>query len=254
MLWLKKDEDLLSGIKARFLQRIYKKAVSVLLVTLFRTIILYVFVIVALRIMGKRQIGDMQPGELVITILISELASMPIQDTTQPVINGILAIFTLVVLEIIISFISMKFTPAHRIINGRSAVLIKDGVINQKLMKTMRVTVTDLMEVLRGQDVFDISEVAYAILETNGQLSILLKSACQPVTREEAGIKTDGEQIKVLVVNDGVIIEEGLRLAEINRSDVEKEIKKQGLRLGQVFLMTADTKGGFYTVKKDESI
>lgn len=222
-----------------------------MLVTLFRTVILYIVVILSLRIMGKRQIGDLQPGELVITILISELAAMPIQDTSQPVITGVLAIFTLVVMEILVSFLAMKCRPLHRLINGRSGVLIRDGKIDQRMMKTMRVTVSDLLEQLRGQNVFDISEVAYAILETNGQISVMLKKESRPLTVSDAGVQAAGGGFGALVVSDGVVIEEGLRLAGISRADVERAARRQGLTVRDIFLMTADSTGRFYTIKKE---
>ena len=204
-------------------------------ITIFRTALLYIAAIIALRVMGKRQIGDMQPGELVITILISELAAIPIQDTTQPVVSGVIAIFMLVVL-----------------INGRSAVIIEDGVINQKLMRQMRVTVSDLLEVLRGQGVFDLSKVAYAILETNGSLSILLKAADQPATAGDVGAGGSYEGIGALVINDGVVFDEGIRLAGSDRKTVFSILKKQGLDPDRVFLMTLCKNGEHYIVERQE--
>ena len=142
-------------------------------------------VIFAIRIMGKRQIGDMQPGELVITILISEIAAIPIQDLNQPVMTGVVAVFTLVFLEIAVSAITMKCLPLRRFFYGDSAIIIKDGVLDQKKLRSLRVTGPDLLEVLRGQQIFDINDVAYAILETNGNLSVMLKSGAQNVTVDD---------------------------------------------------------------------
>ena len=222
-------------------------------ITVFRTALLYVAAIVALRVMGKRQIGDMQPGELVITILISELAAIPIQDTTQPVVSGIIAIFMLVVLEVLVSFAAMKLTTIRRLINGRSAVIIEDGVINQKLMRQMRVTVSDLLEVLRGQGVFDISKVAYAILETNGSLSILLKAKDQPATAGDVGADGSYEGLGALVINDGVVFDEGIRLADSDRSTVFSILKKRGLDPKRVFLMTMCKSGDHYIVERQKN-
>lgn len=224
-----------------------------MLAILFRTVIFYFVVIFSLRIMGKRQIGDMQPGDLVVTILISELASMPIQDTNLPVVSGVLAILTLVIMEIFVSFLSMKLAPLHRLINGRSGVLIRDGVIDQKLMKSMRVTVEDLLEELRLQNIFDISQVAYAILETNGQISVLLKGEARPMTVGDAGLQPSHGGICALVVSDGVVIDGGLRLAGIDRKAVEKAAKKQKVKLQDIFLMTADPEKGYTIIKKEEA-
>ncbi|MCI8361015.1 MAG: DUF421 domain-containing protein [Clostridiales bacterium] len=221
-----------------------------MLVTLLRTVILYIFVILGLRIMGKRQIGDMQPNELVITILISEIAAIPIQDINAPVVNGIIAIFMLVVLEILISFLSMKSAHARQLINGKSAVIVKDGQMDQKLMKQMRVTVADLMEVLRIQNVFHIDQVAYAILETNGKLSVLLKPENQPATAEDLDKHPADDGIPALVINDGTLLKEGIQLAGTNREAVDQILKCQRLTYKEVFLMTMDKTGKHYIVKK----
>ncbi len=221
-----------------------------MLVTILRTAILYVFVILGLRIMGKRQIGDMQPNELVITILISEIAAIPIQDINQPVVNGIIAIFMLVVLEILISFLSMKSVKARQVINGKSAVIVKDGQLDQKLMKRMRVTVADLMEVLRIQNVFHIDQVAYAILETNGQLSVLLKPEYQTATAADLDKHPADDGIPALVINDGRLLKEGLALSGASQEAVEQILKSQRLTYKQVFLMTMDKTGRHYIVRK----
>ncbi|HIZ84691.1 MAG TPA: DUF421 domain-containing protein [Firmicutes bacterium] len=221
-----------------------------MLVTILRTAILYVFVILGLRIMGKRQIGDMQPNELVITILISEIAAIPIQDINQPVVNGIIAIFMLVVLEILISFLSMKSVKARQVINGKSAVIVKDGQLDQKLMKRMRVTVADLMEVLRIQNVFHIDQVAYAILETNGQLSVLLKPEYQTATAADLDKHPADDGIPALVINDGRLLKEGLALSGASEEAVEQILKSQRLTYKQVFLMTMDKTGKHYIVRK----
>ena len=153
-----------------------------MIITITRTVILYIFVTVGIRLMGKRQIGEMQPNELVVTLLISEIAAIPRQDTSQPILNGAVAIFMLVIIEIIISVISMKSLAMRKLMNGKSAVIIKNGVIDQNVMSQVRMTVLDLVELLRGQNVFDISTVAFAVLEVNGNLSVLLKSSEQTVT------------------------------------------------------------------------
>lgn len=220
-------------------------------ITIVRTAILYFFVILGLRIMGKRQVGDMQPGELVITILISEIAAIPIDDINKPVISGILAIFTLVVIEIIISFFTMKFIKFRRLVNGNSAVIIKDGVIDQWLLKRLRITVPDIMEVLRGQNVFDLSRVSYAILETNGSLSVLLKSPYQTAEAKDLGCNKDSSALPVLVISDGVIIEDALKLAETNKKQIFSRLREQKLKIKDVFIMTIDKNGEHLIVKKD---
>lgn len=156
--------------------------------------------------MGKRQIGEMQPNELVVTLLISETAAIPLQDTTQPILNGLVAIFVLVILEIMISVLSMKSRFMRNIMNGKSAVIIKNGVIDQQMMKSVRMTVLDLVELLRGQDVFDISTVAFAVLEVNGNLSVLLKSAEQPATVADLKIEKKKALLQLPVISDGKML------------------------------------------------
>ena len=200
--------------------------------------------------MGKRQIGEMQPNELVVTLLISETAAIPLQDTTQPILNGLVAIFVLVILEIMISVLSMKSRFMRKIMNGKSAVIIKNGVIDQQMMKSVRMTVLDLVELLRGQDVFDISTVAFAVLEVNGNLSVLLKSAEQPATVADLKIKKEKALLQLPVISDGKIVKESLDFVEADEKDIRKKLK--GDNISDVFLMTMDKEGNHNIIKRRE--
>ena len=212
-----------------------------MIITITRTIILYFFVTLGIRLMGKRQIGEMQPNELVVTLLISEIAAIPLQDTSQPILNGVVAIFMLVILEILISVISMKSLFMRKIMNGKSAVIIKNGVIDQQMMKSVRMTVLDLVELLRGQDVFDISTVAFAVLEVNGNLSVLLKSSEQPATAADLNVKKDKALLPLPVISDGKIIKESLEAIGTDEGAVRKMLK--GDNVSDIFLMTMDRDG-----------
>ena len=220
-----------------------------MIITITRTIVLYIFVTLGIRLMGKRQIGEMQPNELVITLLISEIAAIPLQDTSQPILNGVVAIFMLVILEIIISVITMKSLYVRKIMNGKSAVIIKNGVIDQNMMRQVRMTVLDLVELLRGQDVFDISTVAYAVLEVNGNLSVLLKSSEQPVTVKDIDIKKEKATLPLPVISDGKIIRESLDALEISEEDMKSTVKKNSTDIKDVFLMTMDRYGETSLIK-----
>lgn len=220
-----------------------------MIITITRTIVLYIFVTLGIRLMGKRQIGEMQPNELVVTLLISEIAAIPLQDTSQPILNGIVAIFMLVILEIIISVITMKSLYVRKIMNGKSAVIIKNGVIDQNMMRQVRMTVLDLVELLRGQDVFDISTVAYAVLEVNGNLSVLLKSSEQPVTVKDIDIKKEKATLPLPVISDGKIIRESLDALEISEEDIKSTVKKNSTDIKDVFLMTMDRYGETSLIK-----
>ena len=199
--------------------------------------------------MGKRQIGDMQPNELVVTLLLSEIAAIPLQDTAQPILNCIIAIFILVIMEIVFSILSLKSTFVRRLLNGQAVVIIKNGVIDQKAMKRVRLTVMDLIEQLRVQNVFDISTVAFAVLEINGELSVLLKSGDQPATAKDVGAKNDKAVLPLPVISDGKIISENLTALKITHSDVEKILKQNNLTVKQVFLLTLDRKKNLTLIK-----
>lgn len=190
--------------------------------------------------MGKRQIGDMQPNELVITLLISEIAAIPLQDTNQPVIDGIVAIFILVILEIIMSILALKNMTIRKFMSGKSVVIIKNGTIDQNAMRKVRLTVLDLIELLRGQNVFNISDVAFAVLEVNGDLSVLLKTEKQNATVEDLNIKREKEALPIPVISDGKIIKESLKALNIDENHINKKLKANKVGAKDVFLMTLD--------------
>ena len=221
-----------------------------MVITLIRTLILYIFVTIGIRLMGKRQIGDMQPNELVVTLLISEIAAIPLQDTTQPLINGIIAIFVLVVIEIILSALAMKSGFIRKILSGQSVIIIRDGQIDKQAMKRVRLTVIDLIELLRSQDVFDISTVAFAILEVNGSLSVLLKNAEQPATKKDMNIKPEPDGLPLPVIVDGKIIPDALRSDRISEGEFFKLLKRQKIKIGDIFLMELDENGKTYIIGK----
>lgn len=218
--------------------------------TVIRTIILYIVVTVAMRLMGKRQIGDMQPNELVVTLLISEIAAIPLQDTDQPVSVGIAAIFVLVFLEIVISILSMKSFTVRKILNGRSIVIIKNGVIDQQAMRDVRMTVVDLIEMLRGQNVFNITDIAFAVLEVNGNLSVLLKKDAQTVTVKDIELKLPDDTLPLPVISDGKIVYESLDALNKKPQDLYKMLKSKHTTAKQVFLMTLDRDGNHTIIKK----
>lgn len=200
--------------------------------------------------MGKRQIGDMQPNELVITLLISEIAAIPLQDMNQPLLVGICAIFTLIVLEIAVSALALKSFFVRKLMSGRSVILIKNGVIDQQSMRDVRMSVLDLIELLRAQEVFDINDVAFAVLEVSGELSVLLKKQAQPVTVSDADINADDNAMPMLVISDGKIVNESLEALQINKNDFNSRLQKMKLKVKDVFLMTLDRDGNKNVIMK----
>lgn len=223
-----------------------------MIITITRTVILYIFVTIGIRLMGKRQIGEMQPNELVVTLLISEIAAIPLQDTSKPIIDGVVAIFMLVILEIIISVISMKSFFVRKIMNGKSAVIIKNGVVDQQAMRNVRMTVIDLVELLRGQNVFDISTVAYAVLEVNGNLSVLLKSSDQPATSGDLGLKKEAAALPLPVISDGRLIKQSIKALEISEAEIKEKLKANKTEIKDVFLLSMDRQKNFTLIKMRE--
>ncbi len=201
--------------------------------------------------MGKRQIGDMQPGELVVTLLISEIAAMPLQDTDQPILFGVSAIFTLVTLEIMVSLLSLKSFFIRKLISGKSVILIKDGIIDQRELKKVRMTVLDLVEMLRNQQVFDISTVSFAVLETGGNLSVLLKSKSQPATVGDIKVQKAPAELPLPVISDGKILAESVKSLGVTRQEIIRRLSKKGMRPSDVMLMTLDSGGAEIIVKKE---
>ncbi len=225
-----------------------------MITTIIRTIILYAFVTFAIRVMGKRQIGDMQPNELVITLLISEIVAIPLQDISQPILSGVVAIFMLIVLEIVMSSLSLKSIKVRKFMSGNSVVIINNGVVDQNAMRSVRMTVLDLIEQLRGQNVFDISTVAFAVLEINGNLSVLLKSGDQPATVNDIGIKKEKAALPLPVISDGKILKDSLKALNITTDTLNQKLQANHTTVNEVFLMTLDRYNNISIVKKGSNI
>lgn len=221
-------------------------------VTLIRSVILYFTVILSLRLMGKRQIGELQPGELVVTIMISECAAAPIQDLDRPALNGIIAIFCLVILEVLLSVATLKLPWARRMLDGSPTLIIKNGVIDQKAMKALRLTIDDINESLRQQGVFDIREVAFALVETGGKLSVKKKSLKSQPTAEMLGLSPLPDKLPVTVVGDGSTNKASLQICGISEQ-LEKIIAKKKLKKQEIFLMLFDGDKDTYFVKKQNA-
>ena len=205
-------------------------------VTLLRTLILYIVIMVAMRIMGKRQVGDMQPSDLVVSLLISEIAAMPIDNIDRPIINGIIAVFLLVFLETALACISLKSGKLRRAVNGASVIIINRGKVDRSALKRLRITTDELLETLRSQGFFDISTVQYAIIEPNGQLSVLEKS---------------GGSLAVPVICDGKMQTHFMESVGISKHEVNSALKKRGISAEDVFIMTLDGDGKAFIIKED---
>ncbi len=219
---------------------------------LFKGLIVYIAVTIAMRFMGKRQIGELQPGELVITFLLSEVAAMPLQGDNIPILASVSLVFLLVVLELASSYFSMKSRLYRTLTQGHSVLIIKEGKILKKNMMMIRYSNDDLMEALRLKDVFDIESVQYAYVETNGSLSIQLKKKYQPLCCDDMNKSTKEEYLPCLVISDGKIIDREFSVCGMTTQKLEKILKKQNLKKEDVFLMTADKSGKTYIIRKDD--
>lgn len=224
-----------------------------MLVVFIRTLILYIVVIIAMRIMGKRQIGQLQPFELAVAIMISDLASVPMQNTGIPLINGIIPILTMLAAQILISFISLKSTRARKIICGRPSILISAGRINEKVFRNELYTLNDLLEQLRSKDIYSIADVEYAILEPNGQLSVVPKGSKRNVTPKDLNIAVKSEAPAIDLVIDGDLIVSNLKNANLDKPMLEMELNKIGIkRIKDVLFASMDSDGKLFCQAKEK--
>ncbi len=222
-------------------------------VPLFRTLFLYLSVIVAVRTMGKRQIGELDPSELVVTILISDLAAIPMQDLGIPLFAGLVPIATLVATEIIVSFIALKSRLVRRILNGQPAIIIQKGELDISKLRQMRLTTDEIIESLRKQNVSSVSDVKYGVIEPDGTLTIVLKQPQQPVTAEMLNLTPKDIGLPLIVVSDGAIVSRSLKLLKIDQSEIVNRLKNQGLTVKDVFIMTLDDCGNSFIQRKEKS-
>ncbi len=220
-------------------------------ISILRTVLIYFLVIFIMRFMGKRQIGTLQPSELAVTILISNIASVPIENIDLPLILGIVPILILLCFEYFFSLIGLKSRHFRKIICGKPIFVIENGKINQKALNLLRFTIDDLTESLRGCGVFDISEVSYAIVETNGKMNIIKKFSSQPLTPSTANIKEKETTIPLVIISDGKLIESNISYLNISTSWIIEKLKEKNMKITDVFLMTADKNKKIFIVKKE---
>ena len=225
-----------------------------MLIAFIRAVILLVTVMLSLRLMGKRQIGELQPTELVTTILLSEVAAVPMQDNDIPMLNSLVAVCVLVGVEILLAAVSVKSDRFRSVVQGNSVMLIRDGVLDQKNMKKLRYNLDDVLEALRQKDVFDISDVQYAYAETNGSLSVLLKPGKRPLSAEDAGKVPADTGVAAAVVMDGKLIDAKLAECGVTEQQARHMIKKAGVKQEDVFLLTVNKLGQVNLIERDEGL
>ena len=220
----------------------------------FRTVILYIVLMVGLRLLGKRQIGDLEPSELVLTLIISDLAAVPMQDYGIPLANGLLPIVILLCLSMLLSFFNLKSIRFRAIVCGKPAIIIRDGQIIQQNMAKNRLTADELYEQLRTQGYSDLRAVKFAVLETSGQLSVLPYTRESPLTPQDAGLNVaDHVTLPILVINDGHIMDDNLTASGHDRKWLADQLKTHGFSSHrQVFLMSIDEAETVICIAKEE--
>lgn len=223
-----------------------------MLINFFRAIVLYIVVLIVMRLMGKREIGQLQPFELAIAIMIADLASIPMTETGVPISNGIVPIIGLLVMHLVISTINLKSIRAREVICGKPRILIYRGKIDEQALIKERFTLNELQERLRSQNVVNIGDVEYAILETSGQVTVIEKPNKRTTIPEDFNIMPDYEGLPYDLVVDGKIMSNNLKAIEKDYNWLDTEVQKFGYKPEEALIVTFDGKGQIFCQKKEK--
>ena len=229
-----------------------QKGWRILILSYFRTVVLYLVLILVIRLMGKRQIGQLEPSEFVVTLLVADLASIPMQDGGIPLFSGLMPMLLVLGMELVLSGLSLRSMKLRKLLCGKPVILIENGKILQENLRKTRVTLDELTGHLREKDVLDLGAVQYAILETNGNLSVFPYPAQRPATAGEAGVVTQPQYLPITVVSDGVVLSENLKKAGKNEAWLQKQLKKQRATVRETWLLTVDEGNTVQFYRKEE--
>lgn len=214
-----------------------------MILSYFRTLFLYLVLIFAVRLMGKRQIGEMEPAEFVVTMLVANLAAIPMQDGAIPLYSGLVPILTVLGMELVLSGLILRSVRLRRLLCGKPVILIDNGKILQENLKSARINLDELTGQLRAKDVLDIRTVQFAILETSGDLSVFPYPKEKPASAKDAGVQATGQHLPVTVVEDGYLSRENLERAKKNEKWLEKVLSQHNCGIQDTFLLTVDESG-----------
>lgn len=214
-----------------------------MILSYFRTLFLYLVLIFAVRLMGKRQIGEMEPAEFVVTMLVANLAAIPMQDGAIPLYSGLVPILTVLGLELVLSGLILRSVRLRQLLCGKPVILIDNGKILQENLKSARINLDELTGQLRAKDVLDIRTVQYAILETSGDLSVFPYPKEKPASAKDAGVQATGQHLPVTVVEDGYLSRENLERAKKDEKWLEKVLSQHNCGIQDTFLLTVDESG-----------
>ena len=222
-------------------------------IVFIRTIIIFLSLLVSMRIMGKRQMGELELNELVVTVLIADMAALPLQDISIPLSYGLIPLAVLLCCELLFSALIVHSPKARSLLCGRPSIIIANGVINQKEMRKNRFTLDELAEELRTHDITDISKVQYAILETDGQLNTMLFAGEQPPTASQLNIKVKDTGYTSIIINNGKVMKDNLAVMNHDEGWLNEEIKKRGIKSSDsVYLFSVNHSGEIYCVEKEK--
>lgn len=223
-------------------------------VVLIRTVVLYLFIVVGIRLLGKHQIGQLEPSELVLTLIIADLASVPMQDNGIPLLSGLIPIIVLLSLSSILSVLCTRSIKFRTLLCGKPTIVVENGQVLEPELRKTRLTLDELMEELRIQGYTDFTAIKFALLETNGQLSVLPYAAEKPVTAAQMGVAAQETGLPVVLISDGRLLEHNLKGRGYEHVWLEKQLASYGMTSpAQAFLLTVDEMGGTYCVPKKEA-
>ena len=209
-----------------------------MLIVFIRAIMIYFFLLVVMRLMGKKQLGELQPFEFAITLIAADLACIPISDTSVPVLYGLVPIFTLFVIHLVLTKVMKHSIKVRRVINGKPIVVIDSNGINYKTISELDMTINDLLESLRGAGYFSPADVHYAIVETNGDLTVLPKAKLTPLTPGDIGLQVEQKSVPYMLICEGKMMSQNMQLAGVSTETVTKILEKHCLKQKKVLLLT----------------
>ena len=226
-----------------------------MLTIVLRSIIIYLIVLFVFRIMGKRQLGQMQPFELVLTLIIADLATIPMAEISVPVLHGIVPLFTLVILHFVLTLLTRFSSKFSAVVSGKPVIVINPNGLDYKAMKKLSLTIDDLFEAMRGLGYFSLEQVEYAIMETNGKISVLPKAENAPATNQSVGAEVEKSVIPINIISEGKILKDNMLLANIDENFIEKFLKNKvgKAKIKDVLVMTIDDNGLVYLQLKQGS-
>ena len=223
-----------------------------MLFSFVRGILLYILLVAVIRMMGKRQVGQMEPSEFVVTMMVADFAAIPLEKADIPLYTGVIPILTVLGMELVLSGLSMGSVWFRKFVCGKPVILIENGHILQNNLRRTRVTMDELTGHLREKEVLDLASVQYAILETNGNLSVFPYTKDAPASAQDAGITVREQYLPVTVISDGKLQKENLGLSGKNEKWLEKELKKQKAKVEDTWLLTVDKAGNVFFCRKEE--